>query len=47
MVYLKVRQVGGESLKETLDQFEDEDPTRSKWQKRMRERLSLHTRTTR
>jgi serine/threonine protein kinase len=47
MVYLKVRQVGGESLKETLDQFEDQNTTRSKWQTRMRERLSLHTRTTR
>ncbi len=47
LVYLKVRQAGGESVKETLDQFEDEDTARSQWQTQMRERLSLHTRTTR
>ena len=39
LVYLKARQIGGETLKEALSQFEEEDAPRTKWQMRMRERL--------
>jgi serine/threonine protein kinase len=41
LLYLKMRQIGGETLKETLDQFEADDAPRSKWQQRMRDRLSI------
>jgi serine/threonine protein kinase len=41
LLYLKTRQVGGETLKETLAQFEEEDAPRRKWQMRMRERLPM------
>jgi hypothetical protein len=36
--------MGGETLKEALSQFEEEDTPRSKWQQRMREQLrsSIH-----
>lgn len=39
LLYLKIRQLGGETLKEALSQFEEEDVPRTKWQMRMRERL--------
>ncbi len=39
LLYLKARQIGGETLKEALSQFEEEDTPRTKWQMRMRERL--------
>jgi serine/threonine protein kinase len=39
LVYLKARQIGGETLREALSQFEEEDAPRTKWQMRMRERL--------
>ena len=39
LLYLKTRQIGGETLREALSQFEDEDTPRAKWQMRMRERL--------
>jgi hypothetical protein len=39
LLYLKTRQIGGETLKEVLSQFEEEDVPRTKWQMRMRERL--------
>jgi serine/threonine protein kinase len=39
LLYLKTRQLGGETLKEALSQFEEEDVPRTKWQMRMRERL--------
>ncbi|HSE37882.1 MAG TPA: serine/threonine-protein kinase, partial [Blastocatellia bacterium] len=39
LLYLKARQIGGETLKEVLSQFEEEDTPRTKWQLRMRERL--------
>ena len=44
LLYLKTRQMGGETLKEALSQFEEEDTPRSKWQQRMREQLqsSIH-----
>jgi serine/threonine protein kinase len=43
LVYLKMRQLGGEPLSELLTQIENVDANRSEWQKRMRSRLSLHT----
>ena len=45
LLYLKMRQLGGESLSAALAQFEEVDGERSKWQQRMRTRLSLHTPT--
>jgi hypothetical protein len=42
---LKTRQIGGETLKEALSQFEEEDTPRTKWQMRMRERLQTSTKT--
>jgi hypothetical protein len=45
LLYLKMRQLGGESLSAALAQIESEDGGRSKWQQRMRTRLSLHTPT--
>ena len=44
LLYLKTRQAGGESLKDTSDQFEALDIPRSKWQARMKSRLTT-TRT--
>ena len=41
LLYLKARQIGGETLKEVLSQFEEEDTPRTKWQMRMRERLQM------
>jgi len=43
LLYLKARQIGGETLKEALSQFEEEDTPRTKWQMRMRERLHVTT----
>jgi serine/threonine protein kinase len=43
LLYLKMRQLGGESLTEALAQIEEVDEQRSQWQQRMRTRLSLHT----
>lgn len=43
LLYLKMRQAGGESLKETAEQFEALDIPRSKWQARMRSRTSAST----
>ena len=45
LVYLKTRQMGGETLKEALSQFEEEDTPRTKWQMRMRERLQTTTKS--
>jgi hypothetical protein len=42
LLYMKLRQVSGEQLRETLEQIETDEVPRSKWQRRMR--LSLHTR---
>jgi serine/threonine protein kinase len=39
LLYLKARQIGGETMREVLSQFEEEDAARTKWQMRMRERL--------
>jgi hypothetical protein len=43
LLYLKMRQLGGESLADAIAQIEEDDPERSAWQQRMRTRLSLHT----
>jgi len=43
LLYLKARQIGGETLNEVLSQFEEEDTPRTKWQMRMRERLQTST----
>jgi hypothetical protein len=45
LLYLKMRQLGGESLSTVLAQIEENEGERSKWQQRMRTRLSLHTPT--
>ncbi|HEY0006086.1 MAG TPA: bifunctional serine/threonine protein kinase/MFS transporter [Pyrinomonadaceae bacterium] len=44
LLYLKTRQAGGETLREALGQFEDEELPRSNWQMRMRSRLHMTTR---
>ena len=43
LLYIKMRQLGGEPLSAALTQIEDGEGTQSSWQKRMRTRLSLHT----
>lgn len=43
LLYLKMRQLGGETLADALAQIEEVNAERSKWQERMRTRLSLHT----
>jgi len=46
LLYLKMRQLGGEPLSPALLQIEESEGARSEWQQRMRTRLSLHTPTT-
>ena len=41
LLYLKMRQLGGETLSTALSQVEEVDDHRSNWQQRMRSRLSL------
>jgi serine/threonine protein kinase len=43
LLYMKLRQVSGEQLINTLEQIEQDEVPRSKWQQRMR--ISLHTRS--
>ena len=43
LLYIKMRQLGGESLNAALAQIEEGDEKQSAWQQRMRTRLSLHT----
>jgi serine/threonine protein kinase len=43
LLYLKMRQLGGERLIDALDQIEEVDAERKKWQQRMRSRLSVAT----
>ncbi|HYO92716.1 MAG TPA: protein kinase, partial [Pyrinomonadaceae bacterium] len=43
LLYLKTRQLGGESLKHSIDQLENEEMPRSRWQQRMRSRLTMRT----
>jgi len=42
LLYLKMRQLGGETLVDPLAEIEAIDAERSAWQQRMRTRLSLH-----
>ncbi len=46
LLYLKTRQVGGESMKDLLKQFEETDQPRTNWQKRVHERLEQSGRMT-
>lgn len=46
LLYVKMRQLGGESLSHVWAQIEEGEGKRSAWQQRMRTRLSLHTPTT-
>ena len=43
LLYLKMRQVGGERLTDAMAQIEEIDEERKQWQQRMRTRLSLAT----
>jgi len=43
LLYLKMRQLGGEPLSAALAQIEEGEEKHSAWQQRMRTRLSLHT----
>jgi serine/threonine protein kinase len=43
LLYLKMRQLGGESLRELLAKIEEADERRSHWQQRMRSRNTLPT----
>jgi hypothetical protein len=43
LLYIKMRQLSGEQLSASLAQIEEGEGKRSKWQQRMRTRLSLHT----
>lgn len=43
LLYLKMRQLGGETLSAALAQIEEVDGEQSRWRQRMRTRLSLHT----
>ncbi|HEV2880486.1 MAG TPA: serine/threonine-protein kinase [Pyrinomonadaceae bacterium] len=43
LLYLKMRQLGGETFKETLEQFDNVEAPRSRWQQRMRRRLTFNT----
>ncbi|HZH90276.1 MAG TPA: serine/threonine-protein kinase [Pyrinomonadaceae bacterium] len=45
LLYLKMRQLGGETFKKTLEQFENVEAPRSRWQQRMRRRLTFNTPT--
>ena len=46
LLYVKMRQLGGESLAHIWAQIEEGEGKQSAWQQRMRTRLSLHTPTT-
>jgi hypothetical protein len=43
LLYVKMRQLGGEPLTTSLAQIEEGEGQRSEWQQRMRTRLTLHT----
>ncbi|MDQ6652898.1 MAG: protein kinase, partial [Acidobacteriota bacterium] len=43
LLYLKMRQLGGEPLAEVLAQIEEEDAKQSEWRQRMRTRVNLYT----
>ena len=41
LLYLKMRQLGGETLTDIMEQFENLEGAKSRWQKRMRSRLTV------
>ena len=43
LLYLKMRQMGGETLNQVLAQIEEVETAGSNWQQRMRTRLTVHT----
>jgi hypothetical protein len=43
LLYLKMRQLGGETFKQTLEQFDNVEAPRRRWQERMRRRLTVNT----
>lgn len=43
LLYLKARQLGGESLKEDIERLETEEVAHSRWEERMRKRLTMRT----
>lgn len=43
LLYLKMRQFGGETLHDVMAKLEEEDGARSHWQQRMRKRLTMNT----
>jgi len=43
LLYLKMRQLDGETVSDALAQIEKAEETRSKWQQRMRSRATLPT----
>jgi len=47
LLYLKMRQLGGETLTDVMSQFEEVEGARSDWQQRMRTRLMVNTPQTR
>jgi hypothetical protein len=46
LLYLKTRQVGGESMQDLLAQFEEADQPRTNWQRRVHKRLEQSGRIT-
>lgn len=46
LMYFKARQAGGESMQDLLEQFEEKDQPRKKWQERVRNRLMQSGRIT-
>ena len=43
LLYLKMRQLGGETLNDVMAQIEEVESGRSQWQQRMRSRLTMNT----
>jgi len=43
LLYLKMRQLGGETLNDVMAQLQEFEGARSQWQQRMRSRLTAHT----
>jgi serine/threonine protein kinase len=43
LLYLKMRQFGGETLNDVMAQLEESEGARSQWQQRMRTRLTMNT----
>jgi hypothetical protein len=44
LLYMKLRHIGGEQLKDTLEKLEMDEMPRTQWQQRMRQRLNLSAR---